>query len=163
MSREERERYDAESPEGRRRREEALQSRREQALEEVRRLVCSGQPEAAFLMHRRVTQELPGWQLPEHDLLAMIQCFHRDKQWSASIPAMTEYVARCPEKAPLVRLKLAQILLSEENRPGKASKVLAKIDPSVLGARQREMLRRLQVKAERLRGRDTYELADDAE
>jgi len=65
--------------------------------------------------------------------------------------------------ARMLRLKLAQILLSEEKRPGKALKVMAKIDPSALDARQREVLGKLRAKAEQLRGQDTYELAEEEE
>jgi hypothetical protein len=103
---------------------------------------------------------LPGWTLPEPDLLCLLQALHEKKLLVESIPLMVEYLARHPEKAALIRLKLAQILLTEQPRPAQALKVLAKIDEAALEVRHLEFLGRLRAKAQQLHEQDPYEVAD---
>ena len=52
---------------------------------------------------------------------------------------MEEYLAHYSEKAAVVRLRLAHVLLAAQKRPDQALKVLAQIDPSALDARQRRV------------------------
>ena len=87
-----------------------------------------------------MARELPEWTLPEADLLALIQSLHEQKLWAESIAPMAEYLALYTQKAALVRLKLAQILVVQQNRPAQALKVLAKIDRTALDSRQQEFL-----------------------
>ncbi len=74
---------------------------------------------------------------------------------------MQEYITRFPEKAALVQLKLAQILLLEDTRPRKALKVLAQINKLALDARQLELLRRLRAMADEMYGQESYELMEE--
>ena len=60
-----------------------------------------------------------------------------------------------------MRMKLAQILLIEQRRPGAALKVMAKIDETALDPRQKELLKRLRTEAEGSRDEESYEVAAD--
>lgn len=160
ISREEWERMEAESPERQQRREENMQKRRAEAMAAFHHAVQSGLPALALKNHQRLSIELPGWGLTEADLLALIKSFHKNKQWVESIPAMIEYLARCPQNSALVRLKLAQILVMECNRPAQALTVMAKIDETALDDAQRTFLRKLRAKAQQRHEEDPYEVVD---
>jgi membrane associated rhomboid family serine protease len=161
MSDAERARLDAETPEGKQQEVDRLQMRQERSLADIRRAIREGQPIPAMVIYRRMVHELPGWTIPEPDLLLLIRSLQERKLWSESIPAMQEYLAHYTEKASLVRLKLAQILLVEEKRPRKALKVLSEINTYVLDPKQLEILRNLRQKADAMYGQDAYELADE--
>jgi membrane associated rhomboid family serine protease len=161
MSPEEREEADASQPENRDRRRAEVKKHRETALEEIRRMVRSGEPELALLAHQRMSHELPGWALPRNDLRAIIDAFHKKRLWSESIPPMVEYLSQYTSHAAVMRVKLAGILVSEQKRPAQALKVLAKVDLVRLEASQRAIVQQLQAKAEALRTECPYEVADE--
>ena len=96
------------------------QGRRAAALQHIHEIVHGGQALFALKAHQRMARELPEWTLPEADLLALIQSLHEQKLWAESIAPMAEYLALYSQKAALVRLKLAQILVVQQNRPAQA-------------------------------------------
>ena len=161
MSEEERARIDAETPAGKQQEAERLQFRREKAAEDIRRALGEGLPLVALRIHQRMAKDLPGWTLAESDLLVLIRSLQERKLWIESIPVMQEYVAQYPQKAALVQLKLAQILLVEDKRPRKALKVLDQINKYVLDDGQLELLRKLRAKADEMYGQDAYELMEE--
>ena len=161
MSDEERARLDAETPEGKQREAERLELRQERALDDIRRAIREGQPVPALRIHQRMAKEVPGWTLAESDLLMLIRALQQRKLWIESIPVMQEYVAQFPQKAALVQLKLAEVLLVEDKRPRKALKVLDQINKYVLDDRQLELLRKLRKKADEMYGQDAYELMEE--
>jgi membrane associated rhomboid family serine protease len=161
MTEEEREQADYKKQASKQQPEEInQQSLRETALKEIHEIILSGQPQLALKFHQRISRELPGWDLPENDLFNLILALHKNKLWAESVPVMAEYIAKHPLKAALVRLKLAQILVTVEKRPAQALKQMAKIDGAALDARQREFLEKLRAKAEQLHQQDPYEIAD---
>jgi membrane associated rhomboid family serine protease len=136
------------------------QDRRAAAFQQIHEIIHVGQPLFALKAHQKMARELPDWVLPEADLLALIQALHQEKLWAESIPPMAEYLARHTQKAALVRLKLAQILVLQEKRPAQALKVLAKIDRATLDSRQQELLGKLEAMAHQLHAQEPYEIAD---
>jgi hypothetical protein len=161
MSEEERARIDAETPSGKQQEAERLQFRREKAAEDIRRALGEGLPLVALRIHQRMAKDLPDWTLAESDLLVLIRALQERKLWIESIPAMQEYVAQYPQKAALVQLKFAQILLVEDKRPRKALKVMDQINKYVLDDGQLELLRKLRAKANEMYGQDAYELMEE--
>ena len=161
MSDLERAQEDEKKPARVKQRAEADRQHRESSLEHIRQMLESGQPLFAFKAHQRMARELPDWTLPEPTLLAVIQAMHQKKLWADSIPAMVEYLANYAQspKAPLVRLKLAQILIVEQKRPVQAMKVMARIAPTYLSADQHAFLEKLQLKARQLHAQSPYEVA----
>jgi membrane associated rhomboid family serine protease len=136
------------------------QRRCEMAAEQIRQIIRDGQVLLALKAHQRMSREFPDWTLSQADLFSLVQALHAEKLWTESLAPMNEYLDRYPEKSQLVRLKLAQILALELKRPAQALKVMAKIDPSALDARQREFFGRLADKAQRLHKENPYEVAD---
>jgi membrane associated rhomboid family serine protease len=161
MSDQERAEADERKPDRVKQRAAEQQQLRTAALQQTRELIQSGQALFALRAHQRMARELPDWELPEPDLLALIQGLHTQQLWADSIAPMAEYLARYTGKAPAVRLKLAQILVVQEKRPAQALKVMARIDRGALDARQLEFYGKLHTKAQQLHAQDPYEIAGD--
>lgn len=142
--------------------EERKQQRKcEAALEQLRETIANGQIALAAKAHQHLQQKMPGWTLPERDLLDLIRALHAQKLWSDSVPLMVEYVSRHPDNADLVRLKLAQILAIEQKRPAQALHVMTRIDPAGLDPRQHEFFGRLRAKAAQLCKQNPGEAIED--
>jgi hypothetical protein len=161
MTEDERARHDAETPEGKKLHAEQVRLHRQRALDEIRRTIGNGLPLFALKIHQRMAKEQRDWKLAEPDLFGLIRSLQEKKLWKESMPVMQEYILQYPEKAALVRLKLAQLFLTEDKRPRKATKLLSEIIPSTLDARHREFLDKLRAKAEQMYGEDTYELVEE--
>jgi hypothetical protein len=71
---------------------------------------------------------------------------------------MVEYLKNYTEAAPLVRLKLAEILLRHTQQPSQARSVLAKIPDGALDATHEAYRRKLEQWADRCQPGDVLEL-----
>jgi membrane associated rhomboid family serine protease len=160
MTEEERIQEELASPEHRQQVQEERTQTQIRALDDIRNAVRDGHLQLAVKANEHMSRKLPGWALPESDLLALIQALHQNKMWADSISPMAEYLAHYSEKAAAVRLKLGQILVVDQHRPAQALKVLRKLDEAGLDARHRELLAKLCARAEQLHEEDPYELAD---
>jgi membrane associated rhomboid family serine protease len=140
--------------------QEKLKNRREEALKQIHALIAEGNAALAYSAHDHCRRTFPDWNLSDQDLLRIIASFHEKGQWRESIPAMTEYIRRpnAPQTA-VVRLRLARVLLEQEERPGQALRVLAKIPDGALNESQTALRRQLQEKANKLHEADPYEVA----
>jgi membrane associated rhomboid family serine protease len=134
----------------------------EKAIHQIREIVSSGQPELAYRAHRKMTQDMENWHLDDSDFIQLIQLFHKQEKWSESIEAMVEYASGQRDHESQVRLKLAQVLVTRENRPGQGLKVMRKIVPQQLTDKQRTQFQRLLQEAKRRVADDPYEVVDDA-
>jgi membrane associated rhomboid family serine protease len=141
-------------------REKEKRQQRESALEQIREIIGKGQATLAIQAHRRMSREFSDWTLPQPELWMLIRTMHEQKLWTESVPLMVEYLSQYSQKAAQVRLKLAQILVTEEKRPAQSLHVLAKINPADLNSCQQELLKKLQAKANQLHEEDPYEVAD---
>jgi hypothetical protein len=74
---------------------------------------------------------------------------------------MVDYVSQYPQKTDLMRLKLAQILMVEQKRPGQALHVMTRIDPAALDPKQHEFFGRLRAKAAQLCKQGPTETVED--
>jgi hypothetical protein len=135
--------------------------RRESALEQIRGIIADGRPALAYKAHQKMARSIEDWHLPEPDFLKLIAAYHEQKMWSESVEAMVEYLREHREHEAHVRLRLAQILVEIEKRPGQALRVMDKISPELLTDKKRESLSRLRRKAEKLRDEDPYEPVDE--
>ncbi len=120
-------------------------------LEILRTHLAQRDATAALELHNRMASKLKDWQLPEAELAGLAQLLNERRSFPASIPLMFEYVRRFPDHSGPMRLELADILLHEENRPGKAVGVLERIPegslPAELFETRDELLREAQEKA----------------
>ena len=100
----------------------------EQAKVQFRQYVQQRNFVAATKLVLKMKQVGGGIVLERDELLAVIKCLQAASHWSDSAPFMAELIARFPDGADLVRIKLAQICLVELKRPGKALEILADVD-----------------------------------
>ncbi len=127
-----------------------LESKRRTALVIFSNHMQEGRAAEAAALHQQMTARLgDDWKLTPAQLLDLIKALHKQELWSLSIAPMFDYLHSADEPVPRVRLKLAQILLVQENRPGRALRVLEKIPPGTLPADLEQLRRRLEARAAR--------------
>lgn len=102
-------------------------ARRRAALAQIRGLLKDGSVAGAFKLHQRLSETIRGWQLPADDLLDLVKALHREEAWADSVPLLVEYLRRFPEKSVRVRLRLAQVLERNLDRPAQALQVLSRL------------------------------------
>ena len=163
MSPEEREAAEMATPAGRKARAAAQDDAKRLAHEQIPQLIAAGQADLAIKAHQRMLRDLPGWSLAEPELGSLILALHKQKLWTESFPVIREYLSQCPEKAAVMRLRLARVFAVELNRPIQALKVLDSIDEAVLNAREKEFSQKLRVIAEQLRRKNDneYEMLEE--
>jgi hypothetical protein len=125
---EEAEDADAESGEPAPRNEELIA----EAKKRLRGFLRQGNVNEAIALHQKMANAGQGMALDQTELLALIKGLHAEKQWSRSVPFMSAYLKNFPDPEHQVLLKLAQILIQVENRPGKALDMLEKISAVTL-------------------------------
>jgi membrane associated rhomboid family serine protease len=138
---------------------EKLKNRREESLKQIHALIAEGNPALAYAAHDHCRRMFPDWTFSDQDLLRIIAKYHEKGQWRESIPAMAEYIRRpgAPQ-IPVVRLRLARVLLEQDERPAQALRVLAKIPQGALNESQQALRRQLEQKAAKAHESDPYEV-----
>jgi membrane associated rhomboid family serine protease len=131
------------------------------AKEQVLTYLQNGNPAAALLFYDKMKDVAGGLQLDRGQLLALIKWLHGEKRWSDSAPLMAEVIARFPNDADAVRLKLAQICVVELGRPGKALDLLADVKASQLPEQHAALAKKIAAKARQLQEEGTVELDVD--
>ena len=142
-------------------RQENVQKRERMLLEEIRLALRENKPIPAYIINQRMSREFPGWLLPENDLLLLIKLLFDARCWEETMVAMREYLDHYTEKASLIRLKLARLLV-DQHRPREAFKELAQVDPATLNERQVAFFNEFYEKLRKMQRSKAYELADDA-
>jgi hypothetical protein len=86
----------------------------------------------ALQLHRRMQETMHDWSLPQKELLATIELLHHAKRWTDSIPLMVDYLHSFEQHATPLRLRLAHILVTADEKPLQALAVLGKISSESL-------------------------------
>ncbi len=120
-----------------------------------------GNAAAALKLYEKMKEVGGGLMLDRKELVAVIQALHAARRWRDSAPLMAEFIARFPDAADTMRVKLAQICVMELQRPGKALDLLARVDPAKLPEKQVTLVNRIAAKARQLQAEGTVELDDD--
>jgi membrane associated rhomboid family serine protease len=108
--------------------ETKLQNHTTDTLSAIRNYLQSNQPGLAKAAHLEAKQFVPGWQLPEPEMAALIEGLVQRYQWNDAVDIMVEYLRTHQERATTVRVMLGRVCLERLNRPLQALKVLAKLD-----------------------------------
>jgi membrane associated rhomboid family serine protease len=120
-----------------------------------------GRAAEALALHQKMTRIDAAWQLSQTQRLEMVKALHQQKLWSQSVAPMVDLLHHAADGAPRVRLKLAQILLVHEHRPGRALSVLQKIPPGTLSADLEKARRQLEAQARKLYDQGEIEVDDE--
>ena len=119
-------------------------------IDSVRQAIAAGSVVSAFAMYEDFVSNALN-DRPERELLQIILLFHKQEQWSASIPAMVEYLRYFTTRQTPLRLRLAHVLIDVEKRPRQALHVLDKLDPALLAEKDQQTLAKIRAKAAKLK------------
>ena len=101
------------------------------AVKRVLGLVEKGDIDAARVAYDKASRLLPYWPA-QADLYAIIRAIHAQGGLADSVKLMRDHCARFPAASDKMRLKLAQVLIRDRQRPIAALKVLDEIPSGVL-------------------------------
>jgi membrane associated rhomboid family serine protease len=118
----------------------------------------NGNVPAAIKLFEKMKGVSGGLKLQRNELLAFVQTLLAAKRWKDCAPFMAEFIARFPEGAEAMRIKLAQICVVELQRPGKAIDVLTGVDVRRLPEKQATLVKRIRAKAEEMQQEGVVEL-----
>jgi hypothetical protein len=149
--------------------EEALTSREGQAKlashqevmqNQFRSYLAANEPAAALAVHRRgKLQFRDKWAIGEPEHVQLIGGLRTAQKWEDAVQVMVEYLKTQTQRAAVVRLALAQVLVERLKRPGQALRVLAQLDSPMLPPAQQATLQKLRTRAQNEAEEDPYEVA----
>ena len=138
-----------------------LAAARETMHTQFQNYLKNDEPAAALAVHRRGKKQFADWRLPEPEHIQMIQELRKWQLWDDATLSMVEYLHLFTERAVLVRLALAQLLIEQLNRPRQGIKVLAKLDARQLPPPQQQKLTALKKRAEQEAEENPFEATVD--
>jgi membrane associated rhomboid family serine protease len=127
------------------------------AKAQLRLYLQHGNAEAAFKLCEKLKCVGGGIRLERSESMAVIQWLLAVKRWKDAAPYMADFIARHPDQADPMRIKLAQICITEQ-RPGKAIELLAKVNRAKLQEKQAEFVNRILAKARQMQDEGVVEL-----
>ncbi len=138
-----------------------LAAARETMHAQFQNFLKTDEPAAALAVHRRGKLQFADWRLPELEQVQLISALRKWQLWDDCVLSMVEYLHLFTERAALVRLALAQLLIEQLNRPVQGLKVLAKLDPKQLPAPQQQKLVALRKRAQNESQENPFEATVD--
>jgi membrane associated rhomboid family serine protease len=127
------------------------------ALQHLRNHLEARRLDEALQLHGRMHDTVRSWQLPQKELLALIQQLQAAKRWSDSIPLLVEYLRHFDQHAITMRLQLAQILVTAEEKPLQALAVLEKLPKESLPQAAQQRYEQISRKARQLQDEGAVE------
>jgi hypothetical protein len=127
-----------------------VEQRRLLALDALRSLLAGKKGTAALALYHKTVNACESWELPEKELLQFTELVCDEKLWLAAVPLLENYLQRFTSRVVPVRLKLAKILIEQQQRPTYASRVLAELPAKGLGEKEEKLRTSLTEKAQKL-------------
>jgi membrane associated rhomboid family serine protease len=150
---------EVESPQQRAARVQMDKAKRHQRVHE---LIAEGEPLAAYEFFQQFSLSSQIAEMPREDLLAMIKELLARERHGDAIAMMVDFLHAFPNQSTQVRLRLAQVLILQQQRPNQALRVLEKIPAGSLNEASEKARRQLVAQATRLRDEGTVmELASE--
>jgi membrane associated rhomboid family serine protease len=131
------------------------------AVKHVQWLLEKGNIPAALRAYQKSAGTLPGWP-PRSELYELIKAIQARGALIDSIPLMRDHCRLYPAESTLVRLKLAQVLIRECQRPVAALRVLDEFGPGTLAGDLESARQKLVVRARRMQDEGVIEVEGDA-
>lgn len=117
--------------------------------EKLTALIQEEKTHAALALFDRIVHLQPTFVLPEPQLLQLIELLHTERKWPESIPFLEQYLANYTAREIPIRLRLAQVLIDQQQRPAYGLRVLEKL-PENLGLKFAPLRDKLTAKARQL-------------
>jgi hypothetical protein len=127
-----------------------VEQKRAQALDAFRRLIAGGKGTAALALYHKTVQACEGWELPEKELLHFAELVCNEKLWNAAVPILEDYLKRFEKRAVQVRLRLAQVLIEQQQRPTYASRIMEELPREGLAEKELKLRKKLEEKAQQM-------------
>ena len=116
-----------------------VEQRRLLALDALRSLLAAKKGTAALALYHKTVHQYESWELPEKELLQLAELVCDEKLWQAAVPLLENYLERFSSRVVPVRLKLAKILIEQQQRPSYASRVLSELPREGLGDKEEKL------------------------
>jgi membrane associated rhomboid family serine protease len=130
------------------------------AVKKVQKLIDQGDIPAALHAYDKAARTQVNWP-PRQDLYTMIKSLHARGAEADSLPLMRDHCRYYPADSAKVRLKLAQVLLRDRQRPVAALRVLGEIPAGSLPPDLESARLKLVRHADKLREEGVLELEED--
>jgi membrane associated rhomboid family serine protease len=132
------------------------------ATRRLRRHLEAGEALAAHAAYDRSMRTVAGWSPDGHDWQQLMKALLDAKESRLAIGVMEDYLRRAEHPSTRVRLKLAQLLVREFDRPAHALRVLHELDTDALPADLEAFRVQLVAEAERMSEEGVLELEGDS-
>jgi membrane associated rhomboid family serine protease len=138
------------------------QERAALAVGRVQKQIDKGNFAAALSAYDKAARTLVAWPA-QTDLYTLIKSMHAQKAEAESIRMMRDYCRYYPEAAatPKIRLKLAQVLIRDRQRPTAALRVLAEVPSGALAGDLEKARQQLTRQAKKMQEEGVLELEGD--
>ncbi len=127
-----------------------VEQRRMQALDVMRQLLAGQKTNAALALYHKTVHVCEHWDLPEKDLLEFAEQLLNEKLWNAAVPMLEDYLSRFQKRAIPVRLRLAKVLIEQQQRPSYAQRILSEVPREGLGEKEEKLRNALEQKAQKM-------------
>lgn len=127
-----------------------VEQKRTIALDTLRTLLASNKAAASLAHYHKTVQACEGWELPERELLQFTELICTDKLWNAAVPLLENYLQRFSRRVIQVRLKLAKILVEQQQRPSYAARILQELPRTGLNEKEEKLRVTLAEKAQKM-------------
>ena len=135
--------------------------RAESATRRFRGLLESGSVEEVVAAYDRSMRTIPGWTPTDADWVALIQAVLNTSDWRQAVSIMETYLKRASNPSSRVRLKLAQVLVKELQRPSHGLSVLDELPEGSLPPNLDDAARQLRIQAQEMIDEGVLELDGD--
>jgi membrane associated rhomboid family serine protease len=137
----------------------------ERAAAATRRLkghLEAGSAAEAYASYDKSVRTIAGWMPADADWLALIQALLTAQDWRTAVTVTEDYLRRSTKPSARVRLRLAQVLVKEFQRPAHALNVLDEIPAGALPENLEAAANQLRRQAEQMRDDGVLELDGNA-
>jgi hypothetical protein len=134
------------------------EQKRARALDAFRKLLGGNKGSAALALYHKTAHACEGWELPEKDLLQFAELLLAEKLWNAAVAMLENYLQRFHKRAIQVRLRLAKVLVEQQQRPTYATRIMAELPREGLGEKEEKLRATLEQKAQEMIAAGVLEL-----
>lgn len=124
----------------------------------VHQLIADGDAFEAWKLYQSLSLNYQPDQFAREDLLAMVKELLNRQMWTDGIELMVACLRAFPEQSSQIRLRLAQVLIVNQQRPKQALRVLSKITAGSLPEASEKARRQLIAKAKQVAEQGAIEL-----